>query len=233
MTATNRETFQENEILNMPDLSQVTVVIVHYNTPDLLREAVESFRTFYRSVALTIIDNGSDKEKLEEVRQFTREDTRIQIETFEQNRYHGPAMDWAMRNLDSDFLFFLDSDTITRKGGFLEKMQNHMALSDMVYGVGKRSVVDDRGFRAESGHAILQTPYMLLRREIYPRLDPFEHKGMPTLANFRSAVQYGYRINDFPIDDFIHHLGRGTAERFGYGLGLRGKLNYLMHKLGL
>ena len=35
------------------------------------------------------------------------------------------------------------------------------------------------------------------------------------------------------MDDYIDHLWRGTASKFGYGLGLKGKFDYLLNKLGI
>ena len=44
----------------------VTVVTVHYQTPELLRKTVESFQRWYPSIPYLVFDNGSspDSEKV-------------------------------------------------------------------------------------------------------------------------------------------------------------------------
>jgi hypothetical protein len=74
---------------------------------------------------------------------------------------------------------------------------------------------------------------LLIRRAPYLTLPPFEHHGAPCLANMRAAVAAGFRLADVPIDDCVQHEGRGTAARYGYQLGWKGKWNHLLHKLGM
>lgn len=53
------------------------------------------------------------------------------------------------------------------------------------------------------------------------------------LANFKAARENGYKLLHFPMDKYIDHLWRGTASKYGYKLGLKGKLDYLLNRLGL
>jgi hypothetical protein len=74
---------------------------------------------------------------------------------------------------------------------------------------------------------------MMLRRKLYHEFPAFEHRGMPTLRNFAAAQRQGYVLKSFPVEKYIAHFGRGTASRYGYGLGMRGKVDYVLNKLGL
>ena len=51
------------DVLSQLDLS---AVIIHYQTPDLLKIAVESFKRFYPQTPLYVVDNGSDSDKFGE-----------------------------------------------------------------------------------------------------------------------------------------------------------------------
>ena len=64
-------------------------------------------------------------------------------------------------------------------------------------------------------------------------LSPELVHGLPVLHNFRAAARAGYEVVPFPVQDYVRHLGRGTVSRFGYSLGLRSKLDFLLNKLGL
>jgi GT2 family glycosyltransferase len=211
----------------------VSVAIVNYQTPDLLETAVESFRKFYPSVSLLITDNGSNDRSRALITKLAADHPTCTRTVFlQKNIFHGPAMHEAMLTIDQDFVFFLDSDTETRQGGFLEKMIAEFA-SEKVYAVGRIDIVNNRGFHSGKGTPIVLSPYMMLRRKLYHNFPRFEHRGMPTLRNFATAQGNGYELKSFPIEKYVTHFGRGTASRYGYGLGLRGKIDYVLNKLGL
>lgn len=211
----------------------ITTVIINFQTPDLLRTAVTSFKKVYPEVDLLILDNGSKDNSIEEINELKCRFDNISVIELKENIYHGPAMDLVCKKyISSDYTFFLDSDTETKQGGFLEQMYSQFDAKK-VYGVGEFNIVNNRGFKSDTGLRILQTPYMLLDTEIYNRLPPFIHHGQPTLFNFKKAQEDGYELEEFNVSDYIDHRWRGTADKFGYGLGWRGKLDYVLNKLGI
>lgn len=212
---------------------RVTAVVVNYQTPDLLETAVRSFHEQYPDVRLLIVDNGSKDESRSVIETLAAQlGTSIEPIFLDENRYHGPAMDLGIRKAQTPLVYIFDSDTETKKGGFLEEM-SRLLVPDDAYGSGKIARVNKRGFAADDGTPVLVSAHMLLQREIYLALPPFVHHGLPALDNFRAAAEKGYRLAPFPIDEYVEHFGRGTAERFGYGLGLKSRLDYLLNKLGL
>lgn len=213
----------------------ISAVIVNYRTPDLLETAATSFRKFYPYVELMIVDNGSNDRSTEVIENLiTSYPAKTKSMMLDKNHYHGPAMDRAMKSLDKDVVFFLDSDTETHRGGFMELMLQELNRDEKIYGVGQIDRVNKRGFATEGGAVtILLSPYMMLRRKTYFDLPPFKHHGMPTLENFSAAESKGYLLQNFDIASYIKHHGRGTASKFGYSLGFRGKLDYLLNKVGL
>lgn len=212
-----------------------TTVIINYQTPDYLRTAVSSFKKFYPQSPLLIIDNGSKDDSREVINQLLDSFEHVDAKLLSENIFHGPAMDLAARTLvDTEFIFFLDSDTETLKGNFLEEMAHSFTVEKNLYGVGELNHVNKRGFQGGKKEiTILQTPFMLLDREKYLSLTPFVHHGQPTLFNFKEAEKKGYILQQFPVSDFIYHKWRGTADRFGYGLGLKGKIDFVLNKLGI
>jgi glycosyltransferase involved in cell wall biosynthesis len=212
----------------------VRTVIINYQTPDLLTIAVESFRRYYPKERLLIIDNGSkDKsshtiEKLEKI--TPDQTTSVRLES---NIYHGPAMHHAMNIINEEMVLFLDSDTETKRGGFIENMLKEFELSSKLYGIGQILSVNKRGFQEPTGEQVLAPAYMMVRRNIYFELKPFEHHGLPVLINNMDAREKGYELKSFPIEKYIDHRWRGTASRYGYGLGWRGKKEFLLNKLGI
>lgn len=212
---------------------RVSAAVINFQTPDLLETAVRSFHSAYPEVPLLIVDNGSSDHSPDVIRGLQHDlGPSISARLLSENRYHGPAMDLALHELASPFVYVFDSDTKTKRTGFLEEMVA-LAAAENVYGVGKIAQVNKRGFAARSGIPVLVSAYMLLDRETYETLPPFVHHGLPALNNFRAAAEQGYELKSFPIDDYVTHFGRGTAERFGYGLGIRSRIDYLLNKLGI
>lgn len=218
----------------LPPDARVTTVIVHYRTPDLLDTAVRSFRDAYPAVPLLIIDNGTlpdTQAALEHLCTAVGGPTTACFLTG--NIYHGPAMHLAMETAQTPYVFLLDSDTQTHQGGFLEPMIALLEKDEKAYGAGQVVAVNSRGFAETRGAIpVLVSAYMLLKRARYADLPPFIHHGLPVLQNFRAAAEKGYHHHDFPIGQYIEHFGRGTAERYGYGLGLRSRLDFLLNRLG-
>jgi len=213
----------------------ITTVIINFQTPDLLNTAVRSFKRFYPEEKLLIIDNGSDDdgESLKLIKVLADEFKSIESVFLNSNIFHGPAMDLAIKKyVNTEYVFFLDSDTDTKQGGFLEQMNKILSSEKNVYGVGEIIKANKRGYKSETGKEILLTPYMLINTHLYKTLMPFIHHGQPTLHNFTDAKTKGYELRFFKISDYINHLWRGTADRFGYGLGFRAKLDYVLNKLG-
>jgi len=217
----------------------VTVVIINHKTPDLLERAISSLRTFYSSVPVLMIDNGShDGSSVAVMTEWkSRHPQHTELLLNPENLHHGPAIDQAIRHASTPFVLFLDSDCEVLRSGFIELMLQQARTSSLNYAVGKRIWMDQRGFdlRTNSSGAI---PYvrpicMVIRREVYLTLPRAQRHGAPCLANMQEAVRRGYLLVDFPIEDYVKHKGRGTAARFGYRLGWQGKLNHLLHKLGL
>jgi GT2 family glycosyltransferase len=211
----------------------IITIIINFQTPDLLDIAVNSFKEYYPDVPLLIVDNGSKDESPKIIDGLVAKHPSTKAIFLDKNIYHGPAMDHILKNyVDSEFVFFLDSDTETHTKGFLEKM-NKIAKTDDVYGVGQTISVNDRGFKDENGIEVILTPYLFLKVKYYFQLPPFIHHGQPTINNFKETHKKGLILKEFPISDYIHHDWRGTANRYGYGLGIKGKFDYILNKLGL
>lgn len=217
----------------MSVINLVTTVVVNYQTPDLIDSAVRTFRRRNPHIRVLVIDNGSKDESAQVINRLAEDLGESVTPLFlSENRHHGPAMHLAVQGVDTPFIFYLDSDTETLRGGFLEEM-TVLCEPPNVYGAGKIVHVNRRGFSAKSGIPVLASAFMLIKRDVYRTLPPFIHHGLPALNNFRGAQRKGYELAAYPIEEYVKHFGRGTAERFGYGLGWRSRIDYVLNRLGL
>ena len=212
-------------------MASVLTAIIHFQTPDLLLQAVESFRRHEASAPLLVVDNGSADGSAEMVASLPERFEGLEVRLLKENCFHGPAMDLVLKEAEQDCVFFLDSDTITHKSGFLEPMATQ-ALASGHWACGQVTHADSRGFAAKEGTPVPVSAFMMINRAVYAGLPPFIHHGLPVLRASEAAAIRDLQVADFPVEQYVEHLGRGTAERFGYGLGWRSRLNYLMHRLG-
>ncbi len=214
----------------------VTAVIINFRTPDLLEHAAASVRRYYPDLPLLLIDNGSgdtSPDLMRSLRDGSPATTEVLLN--DRNLHHGPAMDQALRHLQTPYVFFLDSDAEILHPGILEEMFSAIASIPLHYAVGKKIFMNSRGFDVPESPSA--TPYirpicMLIHRARYRELPPFEKHGAPCLRNFAAATARSYQLVHVPVEQYIRHKGRGTAATHGYRLGLRGKWNHLLNRLG-
>ena len=207
--------------------------MINFQTPDLLQQADHSFREAYRHERLLIVDNGARDHSPELVKSLvTRTGGQTEAIRFPRNLFHGPAMHRVLTEVPTAYVYFFDSDTRTERSGFLEGMLTALQRDEHNYVAGQIQYVNKRGFPSESGIPVPVTAHMLVRKRIYLALPPFEHHGSPVLKNCIKARELGYRLCAFPLETYVHHKCRGTAERFGYQLGIRSKFDYVLNKLG-
>ncbi len=215
----------------------VTAVIINYQTPDLTGRAVASLRRWYPELPLLLVDNGSADDSPSILRALVVSSAGLTtLICNARNVHHGPAMDQAMRRLSTDEVFFLDSDCVIVRGGILELLREALHADERTYAAGKRICMNSRGFDVAPGpqaHPYIRPICMLIRRPPYLLLPPFRRHGAPCLENMRAATGAGFLLAHVPVDDYVVHEGRGTAGRFGYGLGWKGRLNHLLNRLGM
>jgi glycosyltransferase involved in cell wall biosynthesis len=215
----------------------ITCVIINYQTPDLTKTALTSLRKFYPQVPILLIDNGSKDNSLEILNKIADGNPDlIKLVANEKNLHHGPAMHQATGLLEDEFILFLDSDCEVMKGGFVEEMLATLKADSNNYAVGKLIHMNKRGFDVNpSARSIkyIRPICMSVRKSLYKQLIPFQYHGAPCLKNMIGAEKHCFNLIHFDVETYVQHKGRGTASRFGYNLGLRGKINYILNRIGL
>ena len=171
---------------------------------------------------MIVVDNASQDESAQFAQEFAAEKATVVVN--EANRGHGPAMHQAIMQVETPYFFTLDTDCVCNQGGFLEAMLTQLKASNL-YAVGwlrwvnragvatRKQVVSD-----ESKKGLV--PYVhpcaaLFDREKYLTLPPFTHTGSPCTNNFWNARTRGYKVEAFPIFEYLTHLVAGTRRLYG------------------
>jgi glycosyltransferase involved in cell wall biosynthesis len=204
----------------------VTAIVVNYGTFRMTRNAIWSLHSLYPDLELLAIENGSPDDSATRLRELEAEIEPLNVVISETNLHHGPGMDAGLRRIKTRWALLFDSDALAFRQGFLEEMTK-VAVAAGAYMVGQRLLVDDSGFVSEGGRPYIHPHCALVEREQYLALAPFERHGAPCLRNAHDAEDRGVVLADFPVADYVYHIGRGTVDVHGYQLGSRSKVERL------
>jgi len=188
----------------------ITAIIPHYRTPDLIEDAVTSLKRHYPDVDLIVVDDGSNDESREYVRLLQYRFRRTITLLLDHNVGHGAALHRAICEVRTKRFFTMDSDVIVDRGGFLELMESRM-IERGLYGTG---IIYWRDAQRESPY--LTCVAAMYDLKMYHSLPPFVHDGDPMAQNMDGAHKAGYEVEPFPMMRYITHLECGTRRRFGY-----------------
>ncbi len=214
--------------------NKVTALIINYRTRDLSSISISNLQYFYPNIKKLIIENGSNDLSSEYFFNMMKRNNSISLIQNKININHGPALDQGIKSISTPYILTIDSDCIIIHGGFLEKMLSNFSTSN-TYAVGKLVHLNRFGYevpkKKHSFAPYIQPFCMVIDREKYLQLEPFIHHGSPGINNMHSAFKKSYQLIDFPIEDYVYHIGHGTCGRYGYNLGLRHKIENILHNL--
>lgn len=123
---------------------KVSIIIVNWNTGDLLRECIKSVKdTFYVDDSLTaeilVIDNASNDYSIQMAKSAYSD---IRVIEVDKNIGFGLANNLASRKASGDYLLFLNPDTVV-KAGSIQLLVDHLALHPEVAVVGPKLLNPD------------------------------------------------------------------------------------------
>ena len=188
----------------------IEIVVVNYNTPDLVKRLLDSWIKFdYTTVQIHIVDGSDTLEFQEKIKEVCRG---IELTQLKYNIHHGPGLDFGIRQSEKEYLFLMDSDSYFTKVGLFDRLQfpeNH-------FGIGMIVVVNNAGFVDPAGRIqYLHPNCCLISREKYLSSNPLIKHGAPfisTMANMKFFIKDEWKI----ISEYVYWGVRGTAARFGY-----------------
>lgn len=185
----------------------ITALTVNYNTPELLRNLLSSFRKFY-DIPYLVID-GSEARYYERIKIF-KEEFNISINHFDSNIHHGGGLAYGLKTIQTSQVLFLDSDITILQGGFIEDLRSKLRPES--YGIGDVSDVNELGVNIPVGIKYLHPSFALINREIalnYPL--PSRH-GAPMLNTMKAIppIQHEQWI----ADDLKNSIEKKTCKYF-------------------
>lgn len=186
------------------DVDKVTALIVNYNTPKLLSDAVHSIRNFY-NVPIMVVD-GSEPLKHEQMMEMIS-DIDVKVERVSHNITHGPGLKYGMDRIQTQYVMTMDSDAQMVKRGFLETCLSSM--DEQSYGAGM--VLN--GLPWDKNAKYLHPFFALMQMSIVRTYNlPIKH-GAPMKTTMEQIQSKGIQHilkNIENIREFVRHKWRGT-----------------------
>lgn len=134
--------------------SNITVVMVTYNRRDIVQNALDCLLAQTQPISnIVVVDNCSSDDSIEVLLERKKADDRISIVRSAENGGFGAGlalgMNWALENLNSDFMWLMDDDSYPVPGALELLMKNSkeyqydvLGLSGYILGMGAKRKVE-------------------------------------------------------------------------------------------
>ena len=194
-------------------LSDITVIIINFKMPGLVRGLVAEILAPYPDLRMLVIDNGSKDESTQQIAGLCDGFDNVKVILNKKNAGHGAAMHQGICMSRTPLVCLLDSDVVWKKAGGFELLFAPFSNTS-TYATGELVLVNNGGNTSED-EELERDPYvlpsrMMLDREQYLGMAPFNHHGAPCVLNHRDAIAHGWELVDVPnIEEFLSHPGQG------------------------
>ena len=174
---------------------QIGCIIVSYNVPGIITRAVKSIKPYVDEVL--VIDHSQRKNKA------YSETDKLGVKVLHTNRNlgHGPGMDRGIKDLKTEYVIVMDSDTVVKDGSIIKDMLSMMRPD--VYGVGK--AIERLGVN------YLHPAFAMIRRSSYLKYAPFVNHGAPC-KDAMASISGKMKVIDINMNK-VWHERRRTRER--------------------
>ena len=202
--------------MKIPD-ADISALVVHYRTKDLIRDSVLAFRRFYPGMALLIVDNSSFDDSSRWIFDFAESDGNTVAVFNNFNLHHGPSMHRGVLYLSAHrYIYMFDSDLNLFRAGLIEAMLSAALARPDFYGVGNCE-------GAKGVQNYLHPRCMLLNRARYFDFPPIKHDGGPMCDAMQKIHALGRTdlLVEFDCFAYARHVRQGTRRRHGSGNGTK------------
>ena len=216
-------------------LNDVTAVTLFYKTEDLINLSIKSFRKYYPTIPLIIVDNSGGDDCTIALRDFVSNDNYSTLIETGSNLGHGIGLDVGIKSSNSKLIYIFESDVFMKVPGLIEELIS--MVKDNTYGVSEiHWVTYDKPFSDVSRDFIERKKMRyvwiyagLLSKDKYLEFPPLGNdqktNAFPIGEAMRSVHDTGddELLVDFDLSKYVTHLYGGTRCKYGIG----GEGNYV------
>ena len=176
--------------------NNITVVMVTYNRRDIVQKALDCLVAQTEPISnIVVVDNFSTDDTLDVLIERQKKDNRISIVKSQENAGFGAGlalgMNWALKNLNSDFMWLMDDDSYPVPDALELLIKNSkeyqydmLGLSGYILGLGaKRKVEPEKNSVA--------VDFILIDNALI-RIETIKKIGVPSGEFFMMCEDYDY-----------------------------------------
>lgn len=196
--------------MSWQDYRDVTGITVHYETPHLVKQAVESLRQYHPKFNILIIDGSEKLATISELNKLADRNTAVWHYNY--NIGHGKGMHEGLLAIRTRYAVIFDTDIICFQP-IIGEMRKLIAGG---YGIGN---VQPYKFRPPNKSQSITIPYLhpyfaLIDVQRYKQYHPFIHHGAPFAGTMYDIYQRGHSnlLKHIDMTDRIVHLKRQTRQ---------------------
>lgn len=192
----------------------VTILICQRNTRDLIQLCVSSILQHYPEIKILVVDGNSQDESISWLHFMAAMHPNIKVWERVGRNSHGETMHEAIQKfIKTKYVLLMDSDTIVRRGGFIEKMLEQFYDDEKLFATGSLMLVTRSGEGCgdpKNDNDVLRYAHpscSLYDVDFYKRLNaPFHDHGAPCIAAMIAAEHSHFNIEGFPVEKYVQHL---------------------------
>lgn len=191
----------------------VGVVIVNYNTPGIISEAVYSVHPYVNKVI--IVDNSEKTNPAYKECDVLDKLRNVEVIHTRKNIGHGPALNRGIDHLTTDFIITMDSDALLTDPSVISEMMRELE-NEKVYGCGMNEPINEDGFMDYKGIPYLHPFFCMFTKRKFLQFSPFINHGAP-FARTMKDIHGELTIKEIDLKDRVLHEGKKTRKIAGRG----------------
>ncbi len=197
-------------VINYDKNYKIGVIIVCYNTPELITKAINSVVTA-KGVRVVIVNNSPAGSECFKTCDKLSAYTNVDVIHTGKNIFHGPALHKGLESLNTEYACVMDSDTVVKNKDVFDTCIE-ILRDRTIYAVGGSVEHVGHGNKLYQGHAFdyLRPWFGMFRLENYYKFSPFVHHGSPWCQSMID-IKGLMRVVQIPdAGKYVQHKSGGT-----------------------
>lgn len=189
---------------------RIGVVVVCYETPDLIYRAVNSVVSV-DGVRVMIVDNSSPDSDCWKACDKLALNENVEVVHTGANIFHGPGLHKGIGSLSTEYICVMDSDAEVVDVSVLDKMIK-VLRDDEIYAVGLKVSHFSKGNKYYSGHEFdyLKPWFAMFKIDNYYKFSPFIHHGAPWCQALMDIAGIKRVVAIDNPEKYVKHKNHGT-----------------------
>ena len=207
----------------MDKIQNIVGVVVHYNTPALLKKAIDSIREFY-NFPIIVIDGSGDCDYHSESH---LNHSNITVVNVGYNIGHGLGMDMGIKMAETDYVLTFDTDIEMNKPCIEEMMDK---MKEDTYAIGKLYINTPKPyFYIENEELfdqlivntyVIHPSFQIVSKKEYLKYAPYISDGAPTVLSYHDIMRHEKEKECLVVVRKQHEFLQIVQKQYWSSLGL-------------